>query len=168
MATFNCRCGAELENGKRGDELHIFLEKEILAACQQAPDITLTEFLISWRRFNLRDNADVVYWCCPECGTIYEAQPAADGEVFRTFERVERQDEVVLTALRDFDKLVIFDADFVADCEELPGSQGLFDIIYQTRWQYDYFTDPERKMILALEAGTNMSAFVYEDVDKRA
>ena len=168
MAEFHCRCGKVLENSRRGDELHIFLEKEVLAACQQVNGISLSDFLVSWRRFSLRDNTDVVYWRCPDCGTIYEASPSEDGGVFRTFEKVDRQDEVVLNALGPFDRVFVLDADFVADWEEQAGSQTLFDAIYQTRWENDYFTDPDRKMLLALKATTNMSAFVYEDIDKRA
>ncbi|MBR5754073.1 MAG: hypothetical protein IKX83_06275 [Clostridia bacterium] len=167
MAEFKCQCGNVLENGRHGDMLYVFRESEILAACQQAQGITLREFLINWRRWALRDNPNVVYWGCPECGRVYEAAPAADGEVYRTFERVDRQDEVDLTALATFDRVFILTADLVAEVEERVGSQSLFDLIYTTRWPRDYFLHPEEKMLLALEATTNMSAFVYEDVDKR-
>lgn len=168
MAEFNCRCGRVLENSKRGDQLFVFLEKEILTACRQADGITLNEFLFSWKRWSLRDNTDVVYWRCPDCGAVYEAAPAADGEVFRTFEKVEREDEVNLKALAPFERVFVLDADFIADAEERVGSQSLFDFIYQTRWENDYFVDPDQKMVLALKATTNVSAFVYEDIDKRA
>lgn len=168
MAEFNCQCGKVLENSRDGDALYVFDEQEILAACQQMPDLTLTDFLASWRRWALRDNPNVVYWKCPDCGKVYEAEPKVDGEVFRVFERTERADEVDLKALADWSKLYVFDSKFVNEVEESVGSGSLFDSVYITRWKYDYFCDPDEKMVLALEYGTNMSAFFYEDVDKKA
>ena len=167
MATFNCQCGCELENGRGGDQLFIFMESEILAATRQNKEITLSEFLVGWRYWALRDNANVMYWGCPECGRVYEAEPRPDGEVFRVFERVEREDEVDLTALAAWERIFVLSSDFVAACEQLVGSQSLFDIIYATRWDYDLFLPPDEKFLLALKAATNESAFLYEDVDKR-
>lgn len=168
MATFNCQCGKVLENNRLGDFLYVFDEQEILAACQQVPGITLPDFLANWRRWALRDNSHVVYWKCPECGKVYEAAPAEDGEVYRTFERTDREDEVALNALGQWSKLYVLDSKFVADAEQLIGSQALFDIIFLTRWEYDYFLDPDEKMVLALKATTNESSFYYEDIDKKA
>ena len=54
MAEFNCQCGKVLENSKDGDMLYIFDEQEILAACQQMPELTLTDFLANWRRWAIR------------------------------------------------------------------------------------------------------------------
>ena len=168
MAEFNCQCGKVLDNSKTGDALYIFDEQEILAACQQIPDLLLTDFIANWRRWALRDNPNVFYWHCPECGKIDEAAPAVDGEVFRVFEMTERADEVDLRALAEWSKLYVFDSAFLNEMENAPAQVSLFDATYITRWTYDYFMDPDEKMILALEAGTNMSAFFYEDVDKKA
>ena len=168
MAEFNCQCGKVLENSKDGDMLYIFDEQEILAACQQMPELTLTDFLANWRRWALRENPMVVYWKCPDCNKVYEAAPAVDGEVFRVFERTDRADEVDLRALAEWSKLYVFDSKYINEVEESVGTPSLFDSVYVNRWKYDYFMDPEEKMILALEATTNMSAFFYEDVDKKA
>lgn len=168
MAEFNCQCGKVLDNSKTGDALYIFDEQEILAACQQMPDLLLTDFIANWRRWALRDNPNVFYWRCPECGKVYEAAPAVDGEVFRVFEMTERADEVDLRALAEWSKLYVFDSTFLNEMENAPAQVSLFDATYITRWTYDYFIDPDEKMILALESGTNMSAFFYEDVDKKA
>ena len=168
MAEFNCQCGKVLDNSKTGNALYIFDEQEILAACQQMPDLLLTDFIANWRRWALRDNPNVFYWRCPECGKVYEAAPAVDGEVFRDFEMTERADEVDLRALAEWSKLYVFDSTFLNEMENAPAQVSLFDATYITRWTYDYFIDPDEKMILALEAGTNMSAFFYEDVDKKA
>lgn len=168
MAEFNCQCGKVLDNSRTGDALYIFDEQEILAACQQMPDLPLTDFIANWRRWALRDNPNVFYWRCPECGKVYEAAPAVDGEVFRVFEMTERADEVDLRALAEWSKLYVFDSTFLNEMENAPAQVSLFDATYITRWTYDYFMDPDEKMILALESGTNMSAFFYEDVDKKA
>ena len=167
MAEFNCQCGKTLENGKHGDTLYVFYEKEILAAVNQNPEITLNEFLVGWRYWALRDNLAVTYWKCPDCGRVYEAEPAVDGQVFRTYEREDRQDQVVLTALADWDRAFVLTSDFVSEWEEQPGSQLLFDAIYQTRWDYDYFVQPNENMVLALNAATDMSAFIYENADSK-
>lgn len=165
MAEFNCQCGKVLENGKGGDALYVFLEKEILEATKQVPGITLSDYLANWRRWALRDNFNVVYWRCPDCGKVYEAAPTRDGEVFRTFARTDREDEVALNALGPWDRVFVLTAKFVAEAEESVGSQALFDVIYLTRWENDYFLSPDEKMLLALKASTNQSSFVYEDVD---
>ena len=99
---------------------------------------------------------------------MYEAAPAVDGEVFRVFEKTDRADEVDLRALAEWSKIYVFDAAFLREMEEAPAQPSLFDATFVTRWKYDYFMDPDEKMILALESGTNMSAFFYEDVDKKA
>lgn len=167
MATFNCQCGKELENSKHGDMIYVFYEKEILAACQQVSDLTFEDFLINWRRWALRDNPGVVYWHCPECGRVYESAPFADGEVFRTFERSDREDTVVLTALADFERVFVITADFIANVEENVGTHSLFETIYATRWDYDYFLSPTENMLVALKNATDQSVFVYEDADTK-
>ncbi|MBQ8063203.1 MAG: hypothetical protein IJ720_00950 [Clostridia bacterium] len=167
MAEFNCQCGKVLENSKTGDSIFVILEQEVLAACQQNPNLTLDDFLANWRRWAMRENINVVYWKCPDCGKVYEAEPRPDGQVFRTFERTERADEVDLRALAEWDKVYVIDSKFLNETEEDEGLHLLFDSVYITRWKYDYFLDPDEKMLLAIEAGTNMSAFFYEDVDKK-
>ena len=163
MAEFNCQCGKVLENSKLGNTIYVFDEQEIMAALQQTQNtIALNDFLLSWRRWALRDNPNVVYWKCPDCGKVYEAAPVRDGEVYRVFERKERQDEVALNALGPWKRLFVLDAKFIADATESAGSALLYDLIYLTRWEYDYFLSPEGNMMLALEAATNMSAFYYE------
>ncbi|MBQ3328120.1 MAG: hypothetical protein IJG86_10185, partial [Clostridia bacterium] len=84
------------------------------------------------------------------------------------FERTDRADEVDLRALAEWAKLYVFDSKYINEVEESVGTPSLFDSVYVNLWQYDYFMDPEEKMILALESTTNMSAFFYEDVDKKA
>lgn len=168
MAEFNCQCGKVLENSRDGDMIFVFDEQEILAACQQVQGLTLNDFIANWRRWALRDNPFVVYWKCPDCGKVYEAAPQIDGEVFRTFERTDRADEVDLKALAEWSKVYVFDSAYLKEQEESAGTVSLFDAVYVNRWKYDYFLDPDEKMLLALEYGTNMSAFFYEDVDKKA
>lgn len=168
MAEFNCQCGKVLENSRDGDLIYVFDEQEVLAACQQIQGLTLGDFITNWRRWALRDNPFVVYWKCPDCGKVYEAAPQVDGEVYRTFERTERADEVDLKALANWSKVYVFDSEFLKAEEEAQTPTPLFDAVYLTRWKYDYFLDPDQKMLLALEATTNMSAFFYEDVDKKA
>lgn len=168
MAEFNCQCGKVLDNSRFGDALYIFYEQEILAACQQVQGLLFDDFIANWRRWALRDNVNVFYWKCPDCGKVYEAAPAVDGEVFRVFEKTDRADEVDLRALAEWSKIYVFDAAFLREMEEAPAQPSLFDATFVTRWKYDYFMDPDEKMILALESGTNMSAFFYEDVDKKA
>ena len=79
-----------------------------------------------------------------------------------------KSDEVDLRALAEWSKLYVFDSKYINEVEESVGTPSLFDSVYVNRWKYDYFMDPEEKMILALESTTNMSAFFYEDVDKKA
>ena len=70
MAEFNCQCGKVLDNSRTGDALYIFDEQEILAACQQVQGLSLDDFIANWRRWALRDNVNVFYWKCPDCGKM--------------------------------------------------------------------------------------------------
>lgn len=167
MAEFACQCGKTLENGKNGDALYVFLEKEVLAAHQQVPGIPLADFIVGWRRWALRDNPNVIYWHCPDCGKVYESAPVRDGEVYRVFERTDREDQVVLSALATWERVFVLTSEDIAKFEAEAGNVTLFDAIYATRWERDYFLHPEEKMVLALKAATNESAFIYEDVDKK-
>lgn len=167
MATFNCQCGKVLENCKLGDMIYVFDEQEILAACQDAPDLLFADFLAGWRRWALRDNPNVVYWKCPDCGKVYETEFKLDGQCLRVFERTEREGEVALNAFGDWSKLYVFDSEYLNELDDASSPTTLFDAVYIKCWKYDYFLDPEEKLLVALESGTNHSAFIYEDVDKR-
>ncbi len=164
MAEFNCTCGKVLENSKNGDMVYIFEEQEILAAHQQFQGLALADFLTAWRRWALRENPNVVYWKCPDCGKVYETEFALHGEVLRTFARNDEHagEEVELKALREFSKIYVLDSKVINEAQEPGGAGTLFDTIYVTRWDYDYFMSPEGDYVLALEYGTEKLAFTYE------